>query len=115
VAPASKVRQWEGSARRVPGLARAGRLSGFAARCPAYGGTACFQRCDQSWIVASVVSRRAGHGAVILFLYLVGYLTQRRDRGRGISELKKDLEIHKPRATAATGKLADGQGMGFGW
>jgi len=55
-----------------------------------------------------------GAGAVILVLCLVGYLTQRRDRGREISELKKDLEIHKPRATAAAGKLADRQEQGMG-
>jgi FtsH-binding integral membrane protein len=32
-----------------------------------------------------------GAGAVVLVLCLIGYLTQRRDRGREISELKKDL------------------------
>jgi hypothetical protein len=37
-----------------------------------------------------------GAGVVVLLLCLVGYLTQRRDHGREISELKKDLEIHKP-------------------
>jgi hypothetical protein len=41
-----------------------------------------------------------GAGAVVLVLRLVGYLTQRRDHGREISELKKDLEIHKPRSRA---------------
>lgn len=55
-----------------------------------------------------------GAGAVILVLCLVGYLTQRRDHGREISELKKDLEVHKLRATAATGKLAGGPGQGRG-
>lgn len=54
-----------------------------------------------------------GAGAVVLVLCLVGYFTQRRDRGREISELKKDLEIHKPRPTAA-GTLADGPGQGLG-
>jgi len=37
-------------------------------------------------------------GAVILGLCLFGYLTQRRDHGREIAELKKDLEIRKPKA-----------------
>jgi hypothetical protein len=54
-----------------------------------------------------------GAGAVILVLCLVGYLTQRGDRGREISELRKDLEIRKPMAAAA-GKLADGPGPGRG-
>ncbi len=33
----------------------------------------------------------------ITVLCLVGYFTQRRDHGREISELKKDLERHKPK------------------
>jgi hypothetical protein len=37
-------------------------------------------------------------GAVVFLLCLVGYFTQRRDHGKEIGELKKDLEMHKPRA-----------------
>jgi hypothetical protein len=36
-------------------------------------------------------------GCVITTLCLVGYLSQRRDNGREIDELRKDLEMHKPR------------------
>ena len=36
-------------------------------------------------------------GSVIMVLCLVGYLSQRRDHGREIDELKKDLEMRKPR------------------
>ena len=56
-----------------------------------------------------------GAGVVILVLCLVGYLTQRRDRGREISELKKDLEIRKPGPVASAGTLADGPGRGRGF
>jgi hypothetical protein len=38
-------------------------------------------------------------GAVILVLCLAAYLTQRRERGAEIGELRKDLEIHRERAT----------------
>jgi hypothetical protein len=37
-------------------------------------------------------------GAVVLTLCLVGYLTQRQDHAREIAELRKDLEIHKPKS-----------------
>jgi hypothetical protein len=49
--------------------------------------------------IRDVLWALTGAGAVVLILCLVGYLTQRGDHGREISELKKDLEIHKPRAT----------------
>jgi hypothetical protein len=39
-------------------------------------------------------------GAVVFALCLLAYFTQRRDHGREISELKRDLEIHRDRATA---------------
>jgi hypothetical protein len=42
-----------------------------------------------------------GGGVVVLLLCLVGYLTQRRDHGREIAELRKDLENHKPRSSDA--------------
>jgi hypothetical protein len=38
-------------------------------------------------------------GSVIMVLCLVGYLSQRRDHGREIDELKKDLEMRKPRSS----------------
>jgi hypothetical protein len=38
-------------------------------------------------------------GAAIFCLCMIGYLTQRRNHGKEIGELKKDLEIHKPGAT----------------
>jgi hypothetical protein len=37
-----------------------------------------------------------GGGVVVLLLCLLGYFTQRRDHDRGIAELRKDLENHKP-------------------
>lgn len=37
-----------------------------------------------------------GGGVVVLLLCLVGYFTQRRDHGREIAELRKDLENHNP-------------------
>lgn len=37
-----------------------------------------------------------GGGVVVLLLCLVGYLTQRRDHGREIAELRKDLENRNP-------------------
>jgi hypothetical protein len=38
-------------------------------------------------------------GAVVFVLCLAGYLTQRREHGAEIGELRKDLEIHMDRAT----------------
>jgi len=38
-------------------------------------------------------------GSIIMVLCLVGYLSQRRDHGREIDELKKDLEMRKPGAS----------------
>jgi hypothetical protein len=38
-------------------------------------------------------------GVVVLVLSLAAYLTQRREHGTEISELQKDLEIHRDRAT----------------
>jgi hypothetical protein len=40
-----------------------------------------------------------GAGTLITVLCLAGYLTQRRDPEREISELKKDLEKYKPRTS----------------
>jgi uncharacterized protein DUF397 len=40
-------------------------------------------------------------GAAMTCLCMAGYLTQRRDHGQEIGELKKDLEIRKPGATSA--------------
>lgn len=37
-------------------------------------------------------------GAVVTALCLFGYFSQRRDHGKEINELKKDLEMHKPTA-----------------
>ena len=42
-----------------------------------------------------------GGGTVVLLLCLVGYFTQRRDHGREVAELRKDLENHKPRSPVA--------------
>ena len=39
--------------------------------------------------------------ALVTILRLVGYLTQRRDLAKEITELKKDLEIHKPKTVVA--------------
>jgi len=47
---------------------------------------------DVLWVLTAA-------GAAIFFLCMVGYLTQRRNHGKEIGELKKDLEIHKPRTT----------------
>jgi hypothetical protein len=44
-----------------------------------------------------------GAGTVFLFLCLFGYLTQRRDHGRDVEELRKDLEIHKPKVDLSPG------------
>jgi hypothetical protein len=49
-------------------------------------------RIDALWAVTAA-------GALVTVLCLVGYLAQRRDDARRISELKKDLEMHKPRAS----------------
>jgi len=38
-----------------------------------------------------------GCGLVVLLLCLFGYFGQRRDHGKEIAELRKDLENHKPR------------------
>jgi len=35
-------------------------------------------------------------GVVLAVVCLVAYFTQRRDHGKEIAELKKDLEMHKP-------------------
>jgi hypothetical protein len=40
-------------------------------------------------------------GTLVVTLCLAAYLTQRREHGAEIGELKKDLEVHKRRATAA--------------
>jgi hypothetical protein len=40
-------------------------------------------------------------GAVAFVLCLAAYFTQRRQRGAEIRELRKDLEIHRDRATPA--------------
>jgi hypothetical protein len=37
-------------------------------------------------------------GFVVLALCLIGYFTQRRDHGKEIAELRKDMDIHKRRA-----------------
>jgi hypothetical protein len=44
---------------------------------------------DALWAVA-------GGGIVVLLLCLAGYLTQRRDHSREITELRKDLQNHIP-------------------
>jgi MFS family permease len=40
----------------------------------------------------------AGAGFAVLALCLLGYFTQRRDHGREIAELEKDMDTHKRRA-----------------
>jgi hypothetical protein len=45
---------------------------------------------------ASMLWTLMAAGAAIFFLCMVGYVTQRRNPGKEIGELKKDLEIHKP-------------------
>lgn len=57
---------------------------------------------DVLWVLTAA-------GAVILVLCLTGYLTQRGERGREISELRKDLEIRKP--TVAAKASPDGSGQ----
>ena len=42
-----------------------------------------------------------GGGMIALLLCLAGFFTQRRDHDREISELRKDLENHKPIPSAA--------------
>lgn len=54
-----------------------------------------------------------GASAVVLVLCLVGYLSQRGDRGREVSELRKDLEIRKPKV-AGKGQGLAGEGTGAG-
>jgi len=49
-------------------------------------------RIDAMWAVTAAA-------AVITILCFVGYLGQRRDHAQGIGELKKDLEMHKPRTS----------------
>lgn len=49
-------------------------------------------RIDALWAVTAAAT-------LITILCLVGYLAQRRDHARGISELKKDLAMHKPRTS----------------
>jgi hypothetical protein len=48
---------------------------------------------DVLWVLTAA-------GAAIFCLCMVGYLTQRRNHGKELGELKKDLEIHKPKATS---------------
>jgi hypothetical protein len=45
---------------------------------------------DVLWVLAAA-------GAAIFGLSIVAYLTQRRNHGKELDDLKKDLEIHKPR------------------
>jgi hypothetical protein len=42
-----------------------------------------------------------GGGMAVLILCLAGYFTQRRDHGKEIAELRKDMENHKPRSSAS--------------
>jgi FtsH-binding integral membrane protein len=46
--------------------------------------------------VAGVMWALTGAGAVVFALCLFGYLAQRRDLGREISELEKDLMLRRP-------------------
>lgn len=41
-----------------------------------------------------------GGGVAVLLLCLLGYFSQRRDHGREIAELRKDLENRKPKPLA---------------
>lgn len=45
---------------------------------------------DALWVLTAA-------GASIFCLCMIGYLTQRRSHAKEIGELKKDLEIHKPK------------------
>ncbi len=58
---------------------------------------------DVLWVVTAA-------GTLVTVLCLVGYLTQRRDHAREITELKKDLEMHKPGTRANLRQRPDSRG-----